>query len=136
MSLDATRMQLAIVLPHGEWLARDDVTRVYVETSAGNWCLLPNRADCVAAVVPGVLLYDDTGGTQHAVAVDEGVMVKAGTRVSVAVREAIAGAGLGDLRRAVEHEFAARAARESELNAALARLEAGFVRRITQYTRG
>jgi len=135
MSLTATAMCLRILLPHRELLACETVTRIDVETVAGSWSLLPNRLDCVAALVPGVLLYV-VDGEERAVAVDEGVLTKAAQDVTVAVREAVAGASLGHLRRAVEEEFRARAAREAEVNAALARLEAGFVRRFAEFGRG
>lgn len=68
-----------------------------METSAGSYGLLPQRLDCVAALVPGILTYKTKNEKVTYVAVDEGVMVKAGADVLVSVRNAVGGADLGKL---------------------------------------
>jgi len=129
-------MRLTVVLPHRILLEQGDVAQVNVDTVAGNWCLLPRRLDCTAALVPGIVLYCDGAGTEHAIAIDEGVLVKVGREITLAVRDALSGVPLGELEHAVAAEFRARAAREAEVNAALARLESGFVRRFAAFERG
>ncbi len=129
-------MRLTVVLPQRTLLDESDIVQINVDTVAGNWCLLPRRLDCTAALVPGITLYRDATGTEHAVAIDEGVLVKVGDEVTLAVRDALSGVPLGELEHAVAAEFRARAAREAEVNAALARLESGFVRRFADLERG
>ncbi len=74
------------------------------ETSAGSFGMLPQRLDCVAALVPGIFEYETTQGIVY-VAVDEGIMIKAGTEVMVSVRNAHGGTDLGKLHESIEKEF-------------------------------
>jgi len=67
------------------------------------------------------------------VAVDEGVLVKAGPDVLVSVRRAIAGADLGQLRDAVEKEFLTLDENEQSVRKVMAKLESGFLRRLAAF---
>ena len=98
--------------------------------------MLPQRLDCVAVLEPGILTYETTKDGETYVAVDEGVLVKAGTDVLVSVRNAISGLDLGKLREAVEQEFMNLDENEKQVRAVLARLESGFVRRFAEFHRG
>jgi F-type H+-transporting ATPase subunit epsilon len=70
------------------------------------------------------------------VAVDGGVLVKAGANVLISVRNAIGGLDLGKLREAVEREFVNLDEGEKQVRSVLARLESGFVRRFAEFHRG
>jgi len=61
------------------------------------------------------------------------VLVKAGAQVLVSVRRALAGSDLGRLRDAVQREFLALDEDERDARAVLARLEAGFLRRLADF---
>jgi F-type H+-transporting ATPase subunit epsilon len=63
------------------------------------------------------------------VAVDGGVLVKAGPKVLVSVRRAMGGTDLGQLRAAVEKEFLSVDEREQSVRTVMAKLETGFLRR-------
>jgi len=67
------------------------------------------------------------------VAVDEGVLVKAGPDVLVSVRRAIAGSDPGQLRDMVEKEFLTLDAREQSVRLVTAKLETGFLRRFATF---
>jgi F-type H+-transporting ATPase subunit epsilon len=67
------------------------VSRIVAETRDGSFGLLPHRLDCVAALAPGILTYETNGDGTVYLAVDEGVLVKAGADVLVSVRHAIGG---------------------------------------------
>ncbi len=123
------RMKLRILLPFEVFADESGVSRVVAETAEGSFGLLPQRLDCVAALPPGILTYETHSVGEVYVAVDEGVLVKAGSQVLVSVRRAIAGADLGRLRDAVKQEFLVRDESERNLRAVMARLEAGFLRR-------
>lgn len=121
-------MNLKILLPYGVLVEKKDVLRIVVETTSGSFGFLPNRLDCAAALVPGILTYEtETEGVVY-IAIDEGIVVKAGEEVFVSVRNAIEGKELGKLREAVEHDFVNLKERERNVRSALAKLESGFIR--------
>jgi F-type H+-transporting ATPase subunit epsilon len=128
-------MNLKILLPYRIFAEESDVTEVVAETTEGSVGLLPLRLDCVAALVPGILAYG-SGGKFVYVAVDEGVMVKAGADVLVSVRHAIGGTDLGQLHEAVKREFLNIDEREREVRAAVARMEGSLVRRVAEFQHG
>ncbi len=130
------RMKLRILLPFEVFADESGVSRVVAETAEGSFGLLPQRLDCVAALPPGILTYETPSAGEVYVAVDEGVLVKAGSQVLVSVRRAIAGADLGRLREAVNEEFLVRDENERSLRAVMARLEAGFLRRFAALHHG
>jgi F-type H+-transporting ATPase subunit epsilon len=129
-------MKLKVLLPFQVYAEIDGVKRIVAETPQGSFGMLPQRLDCVAVLEPGILTYETTKDGETYVAVDEGVLVKAGTDVLVSVRNAISGLDLGKLREAVEQEFMNLDENEKQVRAVLARLESGFVRRFAEFHRG
>jgi F-type H+-transporting ATPase subunit epsilon len=122
-------MNLKVLLPFQVFAEKADVTRIVAETCEGSFGLLPHRLDCVAALVPGILIYQTESGGEVLVAVDEGVLVKAGPDVLVSVRRAISGTDLAQLRAAVEKEFLTLDEDERSVRTAVVKLETGFLRR-------
>ncbi len=122
-------MRLRVLLPFQVFADEPDVVRIVAETSAGSFGLLPHRLDCVAALVPGILTYESAAHGEVFVALDEGVLVKAGADVRVSARRAIGGVDLGQLRDAVAREFVQLDEQEHALRSVMARLEGGFLRR-------
>ena len=94
-------MSLRILLPFEVFAEHDDVLRIVAETAQGSYGLLPNRLDCFAALSPGIFTYVTSREGEQFVAVAEGILVKTGRDVRLSVRRAMAGADIGDLRRAV-----------------------------------
>jgi F-type H+-transporting ATPase subunit epsilon len=124
-------VNLRILLPFSVYADVGDVRRIVVETNDGSYGLLPNRLDCVMALVPGILLYETAGGMEKFVAVADGVLVKSGAEVLVSVRNAIEGAALPQLRATVEKEFRAVNEEEAAVQSALARVEGDLIQRLT-----
>ena len=122
-------MHLKVLLPFQVFAEKTDVTRIVAETREGSFGLLPHRLDCVAALVPGILIYQTESGGEVLVAVDEGVLVKTGADVLVSVRRAIGGTDLGQLHAAVAKDFMTMDANEQSARQATAKLESGFLRR-------
>ena len=122
-------MTLRVLLPFEVFAQEQGVSSIVVETAQGSFGLLPQRLDCVAALVPGILSFESDSQGEVFVAVDEGVLVKTGSTVVVSVRRALRGKDLARLRDAVEQEFLTLDAQEEAMRAAMARLEAGFLRR-------
>jgi F-type H+-transporting ATPase subunit epsilon len=129
-------MKLKILLPFKVFSEKSGVSRIVAETLAGSFGLLPHRLDCVAALMPGILIYETDADGEVFVAVDEGVLVKTGPDVLVSVRRAMGGADLGQLRQAVEQEFLTLGEREQNVRSAMAKLETGFLRRFATFQHG
>ena len=98
-------MNLKILLPFRIFAEKTGVSRIVAETREGSFGLLPHRMDCVAALAPGILTYENEVEGEVFLAVDEGVLVKTGLDVLVSVRNAIGGTDLGQLHEAVKKEF-------------------------------
>ena len=128
-----TLMNLRVLLPSRIFAEKTGVSRIVVETREGSLGLLPRRLDCVAALVPGILIYENEAAGEAYVAVDEGVLIKTGPDVLVSVRNAIGGTDLGQLREAVEREFLILDERERAVDSVMAKLESGFIRRLAEF---
>ncbi len=126
-------MNLEVLLPFQVFAAENDVLRIVAETCDGSFGLLPHRLDCVAALTPGILIYETAAAGETYLAVDGGVLVKAGPDVFVSVRRAMRGSDLAQLRDAVEREFLTLDAREQNLRTVMAKLETGFLRRFASF---
>jgi F-type H+-transporting ATPase subunit epsilon len=128
-----THMNLKVLLPFGIFTEKTGVARIVAETREGAFGLLPHRLDCVAALVPGILMVEnDTDGETY-MAIDEGVLVKTGLDVFVSVRNAIGGTDLGLLRETVEREFLNLNEREQDLRLMMTKMESGFIRRLAAF---
>ena len=126
-------MKLEVLLPWRVFLEPIEVTRIVAETGEGSFGLLPHRLDCVAALVPGILIYETESEGEVFVAVDEGLLVKVGAKVQVSVRHAVAGSDLESLRKKIEQEFLVRDESEVAMRSVMAGLETGFMRRLAQF---
>ena len=128
--MPSTLLSLSVLLPFQIFTQETGVSRIVAETPAGSFGLLPHRLDCVAALAPGILTYETEAGGEVYVAVDHGVLVKTGQEVLVSVRRALRGTDLGRLRDSVEQEFMALDESEKSVRSVVAKLEAGFLRRL------
>ena len=128
-----TLMNLKVLLPFQIFAEKTGVSRIVAETREGSFGLLPHRLDCVAALTPGILIYETQSDGEVFVAVDEGVLVKTGPDVLVSVRRAMGGTDLGQLRDAVEKEFLTLDEHEQSVHLAVAKLETGFLRRLANF---
>jgi F-type H+-transporting ATPase subunit epsilon len=125
-------MNLKILLPFQVFAEKTGVSRIVAENGDGSFGLLPHRLDCVAALVPGILVYQVETEGEIYVAVDEGVLVKTGLNVLVSVRHAIGGTDLGQLHAAVEREFLKLDDRERSVRSVMATMESDFIRRFAE----
>lgn len=138
----ADKLHLKVLLPHQVFLDEPSVSNLIIETPDGSYGLLPNRLDCVAALVCGILVYETVPpatqtATQTAsglcyVAIDEGIMTKFGENVLISVRSAFSGSNLGELEQLVEREFASLSDREKQVRAVISKLESEFVKRYVE----
>jgi F-type H+-transporting ATPase subunit epsilon len=126
-------MNLRVLLPFGVFAEKADVSRIVADTTDGSYGLLPNRLDCVAALVPGILTYEAKGSGTVYVGIDQGVLVKAGAQVTISVRRAIGGSDLGQLKDAVEREFLKLDDQERSVRTAIAKMEIGLMGRLAEF---
>ncbi len=131
--MQPTRMHLKVLLPFQIFAEKNDVSRIVAETREGSFGLLPHRLDCVAALVPGILIFETETDGEVCVAVNEGVLVKTGLEVLVSVRNAIGGTDLGQLREKVEAEFLTLDEREQSVRSVMAKMEGGLIRRLAEF---
>ena len=126
-------MNLKILLPFEIFAEKTDVSRIVAETREGSFGILPHRLDCVAALAPGILTYETREDGTVYLAVDEGVLVKAGAEVLVSVRHAIGGTDLGQLHETVKREFLTLDQSERNVRAAIAKMESGLISRFAEF---
>jgi len=125
-------MNLKVLLPFQIFADETGVSRIVAQSREGSFGLLPHRLDCVAALAPGILIYETEAEGEVYVAVDEGVLVKTGEDVLVSVRNAIGGTDLGLLRQAVEREFLNLNEGEQSVRSVMAKMESDFIRRLAE----
>lgn len=121
-------MHLKILLPYKVFADIKNVKRIIVETTAGSYGILPRRLDCTAALITGILVYETENAGEKYIAVNEGILIKAGDEVLVSVRNAVGNAPLGQLRAVVEKEMMALDELEIDARSVMAKLETGFLR--------
>lgn len=126
-------MKLTVFLPTEIFLDAP-AAKVVAVGPAGSFCLLPRHIDFVTALVPGLLGYHGPEGDEHFLAVEGGLLVKLEDQVRVATRHAVRGA-LGELKAAVERMLVVVDERERATHSAVARLEAGFIRKFIDFGR-
>jgi F-type H+-transporting ATPase subunit epsilon len=131
--MNPSLMNLKILLPFRVFDQKTGVLRIVADSYEGSFGLLPQRLDCVTALVPGILVYETEADGEVFVAVDEGVLVKTGCDVSISVRQAIGGTDLALLRQSVDQEFLTLDESERNVRSVMAKLESGFLHRFVEF---
>ncbi len=124
-------MRLKIFVPT-EILLDTEVTKVVARAANGSFGILPRHVDFVTALVPGVLSYVDPAGSERYVGTDEGILIKRSHDVLVSTRKAMCGDDLAALRLVVRRDIVDLDEHERAARSALARLEAGVIRRFIE----
>jgi len=125
-------MNLKVLLPFQIFVEKTKVSRIVAETHEGSFGLLPHRRDCVAALTPGILIYEIDSEGESYVAIDEGVLIKTGLNVLISVRNAIGGTDLKELHATVEKEFINIDERKKNVRSMMSKMETGFIRRLVE----
>jgi len=121
-------MQVSLRLPT-RTVFEGSATRLTTTAADGGFGILPNHVDFVTALVPSVLLITLPDGKERIFGIDEGLLVKKGHTVEIAVRRGVESDNLDSLRETVGGSFAAMEDDERAARAALSRLEADMVHR-------
>ncbi|MGB8636004.1 MAG: hypothetical protein WCD66_00535 [Rhodanobacteraceae bacterium] len=124
----ASHMQVHVRLP-ARTLFEGVATKLNATAANGNFGILPNHVDFVTVLVPSILLVTIPQGGERIFGIDEGLLVKKGHQVDIAVRRGVESVDLDSLRTTVHDTFDQMEDEERVARAALSRLEADMVRR-------
>lgn len=127
-------MNLKILLPSQVFL-EGDADKITAEAGNGSFTLLPRHIDFAAALVPGILSYEDPDRGERFLAVDEGLLIKWGDNVVITTGNAVAGENLGELENTVKEKFRIMDEKEKQLRSATSKIEAGFIRRFLEISK-
>jgi F-type H+-transporting ATPase subunit epsilon len=125
-------MHLKILLPFQVFADQAEVVRIVADTHDGSFGFWPRRLDCVASLVPGILIYETESRGEVYTAIDEGVLVKFGLEVLISVRNAIAGSDLGHLQAEVKKQFLTLDDQQQSVRSTMAKLETAVVQRLAE----
>lgn len=128
-------MKLKVLTPTHELINRP-VAKVVAEAENGNFCLLPNHIDFVAALVPGILSFTTETDEEVFVAVDEGILVKCDREVLVSTRNAVESKDLVSLKQTVSEQYQIIDEKEKLTRSALAQFEVSMMRRFRELGHG
>jgi F-type H+-transporting ATPase subunit epsilon len=127
-----SHMHLKVLLPYQVLVDKDGITRLAVDTSIGSTGFLPHRLDCVATVLPGIIVFETESEGETYLAVDDGVLIKTGREVTISVRNAVMGTDLVELNRIVENSYQVVSEQEQNVKEVMAKMETGFLRRLQE----
>ena len=130
----AADMRVTLLLPT-RTLFDGRATQLAAVAQNGAFGILPNHTDFVTALVPSVLTLTAPDGEELIFGIDEGLLVKKGHAVDVAIRRGVQGESLETLRETVESSFVQIDDDERVARTALSRLEANIVRRFADLRR-
>ena len=128
-------MDLKILLPYKIYADIKNVDRIVAETNEGFFGLLPQRLDCVASLVPGIFMYETDKGEIHYIAIDDGVLVKAGMEVLVSVRNAIGGTDIGQLHNSIKKEYIKLDDNERSVRSVMAKIESEIIYNLQKFNK-
>ena len=124
-------MKLIVVTPT-ETVLEEDVSRIVAEATDGSFGVLERHIDYVAELRPGILVFETASGREGFLGLNWSTFVKRGDEVRISSHGAIAGDDLEDLKARIEAEFLDMDEDERRARLALARLEAGMIRRFIE----
>ncbi|MCO4847163.1 MAG: ATPase [Yoonia sp.] len=127
----ASDMNVTLRLPT-RTLFEGQATRMTAVAPNGAFGIWPNHVDFVTAIVPSVLTLRLVDGSEEIFGLDEGLLVKKGHKVILAVLRGVRGDDLGSLQDTVASSFVQMDEDERQARAALSRLEADMVRRFAE----
>ena len=120
-------MQVTLHLPT-RTLFSGTATQLFAVAQNGSFGMLPNHIDFITALVPSVLILQTPEGEERVFGIDEGLLVKKGHVVDIAVRRGVMGDDLDTLRETVRETFVDIDENERIARSALSRIEANMAR--------
>ncbi len=130
----AAEMAVCLRLPT-RVLYQGKARKLFAVAENGAFGMLPNHIDFVTSLVPSVLILTLDHGSEQIFGIDEGILVKKGDQVDIAIRRGVRGEDLDSLQDSVRRNFIEVDEDERVARSALSRLEAGMVRRFADLQR-
>lgn len=130
----AAEMAVCLRLPT-RVLYQGRARKLFAVAENGAFGMLPNHIDFVTSLVPSVLILTLEHGSEQIFGIDEGILVKKGHQVDIAIRRGVLGKDLDSLQDSVRRNFVEVDEDERVARSALSRLEAGMVRRFADLQR-
>lgn len=127
----AANMEVTVRLPTRS-LFEGRAVRLTAVAPTGAFGIWPNHVDFVTTLVPSVMTLRLGDGSEKIFGVDEGLLVKKGHQVAVAVLRGVHGDDLATLQETVQASFLQANDEERQVRAELSRLEANMVRRFAE----
>lgn len=124
-------MRLKVIQPT-QIMLDQVVGKIVAEAQNGSFGMLPHHIDFVAALTAGILVYETENGDERYLGIDNGILVKCGNDVFVSTLNAVSGDDLHTLREIVHKQYTELNEKQKSERSALARLEAGVVRRFME----
>lgn len=126
----AQLMQVNLRLPT-RLLFSCEAKKVFAEAENGAFAMLSNHTDFVTALPPSVLVITDADDQELFFGIDQGILVKHGHQIDIAVRRGVQGEDLVTLNDTIQATFMEVDEDERVARTALSKLEAGIVRRFS-----
>lgn len=128
-------LELQVVLPSRVFIQVEDIAHMSIDTPTGSVGFLPRRLDCVCPVIPGILAYRrHSSAEEEYIAVDTGVLIKTGNKVSVSVHHAVASTSLAELEQIIHAEFEQLDEQEKLVRSISAGIETKLIRRFVEFS--
>ena len=108
------------------------VTAVQAADGSGRFGLRPGHERFVTVLAPSLLVYTDEAGTEHYAAVDGGVLLLEGDRVSVVTREAVLADRLEDVAQRAAAILDSRRRQERHARAEFDELQTALVKQLAR----
>ena len=124
-------MKLKVWAPT-EVVFEQEVTKIKAEAENGWFGILPRHVDYVTSLVPGILSFELPEKRTEYLAIDQGILIKCGSEVSISTRNAVRGADLTTLKEAVRKQFHTLHEKELAAREFEAKLEADLVRQLME----
>ncbi len=124
MSLD-----LEIIAPD-RMIVHRRVVALQAADASGRFGIRPGHEDFLTVLVPCVLRYRGEDGRESFAAVDGGVLLVEGGRISVATRDAVLAEGLDEVADKAAAMLDARKGKEKAARTGFAELEASLLREL------
>lgn len=131
MSVD---MNVCLRLPT-QVLYQGTALKLFAVAENGAFEILPNHIDFVTSLVPSVLILALVDGSEKIIGIDEGILVKKGNQIEIAIQRGVLGKDLDSLQQNVQTRFIEVDEDERTARSALSRLEAGMVRQFAELQR-
>ena len=121
-------MDLKVLLPD-KIIWQGKVKKIVGEAIDGSFCLLPAHIDFVTILASGIFYSVTEDDEDIYLAVNEGILIKTGSEVTITTRNAVPGEDLDSLKKQVAQDFQKINEQDRHARNVLQKLEADFVRR-------